>query len=150
MFGFGSKKILYFPGCFTSLVLPEIVANYNKIFNKLKLEVHFLPKEVCCGAVAHSNGYTTDFEELKQRALGVFSNSNIKNIITNSADCLSVLTWKYGFKVWHVTQLLAQYTKKFPVMHDEEVNYYDPIALRIYSEPRAILNSLGFLMIIVV
>ncbi|MFH1591759.1 MAG: (Fe-S)-binding protein [Candidatus Woesearchaeota archaeon] len=139
-----SKKFLYFPGCVVTSVLPEISENYELIFNKLNLDIYRISQNICCGSIAHSNGYTKDFENLKERATEIFLNSPIKNIVTNSSNCLWTLATKYGFKVQHVTQLLAKFKDKLPVMYDEEVSYYDAPDLKIHDAPREVLQAIGF------
>ncbi|MEK6922448.1 MAG: (Fe-S)-binding protein [Nanoarchaeota archaeon] len=138
------KKILYFPGCFVSTMLPEISENYERIFNKLNLDVYKLNQNICCGAVAYSNGYTQDFMNLKERAIGVFHDTGVKNIVTNSSVCLWTFGRHYGFKVEHATQLLSRFKNKLPVMYDEEVSYYDAVDLGIYDAPRGVLDAIGF------
>jgi len=108
MFGIFSKRISYFPGCLTSSVLPQIVQNYIKIFTKLKIDFHLLTDITCCGAVAYNNGYTKDFENIRERNLIALNSKNIKTIVTNSGTCLRTFLDLYKFKALHVTQLLSK------------------------------------------
>ena len=147
MFFLKTKKILYFPGCLITSVLPEIAHNYEKIFSKLNIDIFKISQNICCGAIAYSNGYTKDFENIKERVKEIIINSNVKNIVTNSANCYWALGIQYGLKIQHVTQLLMQYKEKLPIMYDEEVSYYDPPALKIYNAPRAVLEAVGFKII---
>ena len=64
-----AKKFFYFPGCLVSSVMPEIVENYEQIFATHKIPYFKLDGVNCCGAVAYSNGYAGDFNELKTRNL---------------------------------------------------------------------------------
>ncbi len=141
---FKTKKILYFPGCLISSVLPEVAKNYEQVFSRLKIEVYKINQNICCGAIAYSNGYTNDFETIKEKVHEIISTTAIKNIVTNSSECYWTLGIHYGFKIQHVTQLLEQYKDKLPVMYDEEISYYDAPALKIYDAPRKILEAVGF------
>lgn len=142
MLKFFSKKILYFPGCLASSFLPEIVENYQKIFTRLKIDYNLLGN-ICCGAVAYNNGYTKDFEELKDANAHKFSASGRK-LVTNSVSCRLVLKEKFGLDVLHVTELLAKYKDSFPIRYEEEISYYDPVDFDVYEAPRELLDSVGF------
>ena len=145
MMFFKPKKLLYFPGCLVTSAMPEIAKNYEHIFQHfLNLDVFKISENICCGAVAYNNGYTKDFEALKEKVKEIFEMSTVKNIVTNSPDCFWTLGEHYGFKVRHVTQFLSEYKDKLPILYDEEISYYDAPNLMIYDEPREILEAIGF------
>lgn len=139
-----SRKFLYFPGCFTNSITPEIVANYQRIMNNLKINYAMSDEIGCCGAVALSNGYTKDFESLIEKNSAVLSDMGIKNIITNSGDCMKTFALNYKVNVHHISQVLVKYIDKLPVKYEEEISIYDSPSLEVFEEPRAILESLGF------
>ena len=139
-----SKKFLYFPGCLTTSMLPNIVENYAKIFHRLKLDFSIMNEKMCCGAVAYNNGYEKDFEALKERNIPLFKQDKIKSIVTNSGECLKTLALHYGVRAQHVSQILVKYVNKFPVKYEEDISVYDSPLLPVYDEPRQILVSLGF------
>ena len=63
---FGNKNILYFPGCLTKTVLPDIQKNYEKILNDLGIDFIMLKdEEYCCGSPVLRAGLKKDFEEIK-------------------------------------------------------------------------------------
>lgn len=144
MFEAFKKKYLYFPGCLSNYVLPEIVENYRKIFFKLKIQAYNLSSLSCCGAIAYSNGYSKDFEEIRNKNMAILNQNNVKNIVTNDTSCLKTFNQLYSISTIHVTQLIAKYIRKLPVKFDEKVNYYDGVNLNAYEEPRKILETLGF------
>jgi len=148
MIFFKPKKLLYFPGCLVTSVMPEIAKNYEHIFHHfLNLNVFKISENICCGAVAYFNGYTKDFEALKEKTKEIFEMSTVKNIVTNSPACFWTLGKHYGFKVQHVSQFLSAYKAKLPILYDEEISYYDSPNLMIYDEPRAILEAIGLKII---
>ena len=144
MFETFKKKYLYFPGCLSNYVLPEIVENYRKIFFKLKIQTYNLSSLNCCGTIAYNNGYNKDFEEIRSKNLAFFNQNNVKNIVTNDPGCLKTLNQLYSLSTIHVTQLITKYIRKLPVKFDEKVNYYDSVSLNVYEGPRKILEALGF------
>ena len=144
MFEVFKKKYLYFPGCLTNYVLPEIVDNYKKIFLKFDIQAYTLSSLACCGAIAYNNGYSKDFEEIRKKNLEMLNQNNVRNIVTNDSGCLKAFNELYSIKAIHVSQLIAKYAKKLPIKFDEKINYYDGVNLNVYDEPRKVLNALGF------
>ena len=144
MFDFFKKKFLYFPGCFTSTVTPQIVMNYKKILDSLHIDYFMLDELGCCGSVAFTNGYKQDFENLLVKNLEILKEKRIKYLVTNSGNCMQTFALHYGFAVQHITQVLVKYINKFPVKFEEEISIYDSPNLPIYEEPRQILDALGF------
>lgn len=145
---FGSKKILYFPGCWSKYKLKDITSNYTKILKKLGLSFDVANEEACCGAPLLNAGYQKEFQEIKQKNLGILNSKKFEKIITNCPNCYLILSRVYGVQTEHITQTIARYLKKIPVKYEEKVTYFDPCNLGrksgIYEEPRLILESLGF------
>lgn len=139
-----SKKFLYFPGCFTSSVTPEIVDNYKQILDSLNIDYFMLNDVGCCGAVAYNNGYGKDFDDLKDSNDKVIKGYGVKNIVTNSGNCMRTFILNYGFSVQHISQILVKYINKLPIKFEEEISIYDSPTLNVYEEPRKILDGLGF------
>ena len=139
-----SKKFLYFPGCFVTSVTPEIVSNYKKVMDALKVDYYTINDIGCCGAVALNSGYNKDFEELMNKNKLILDRHRIKTIVTNSGNCMRTFALNYGINVQHISQILAKYVNKFPVKYEEEVSIYDSPSLRVYDKPREILDALGF------
>jgi Fe-S oxidoreductase len=48
---------LYYPGCLTHHVLPDIERNYEKILRMLGIDFIFLPGFNCCGSPVKNAGY---------------------------------------------------------------------------------------------
>lgn len=145
---FGSKKILYFPGCYSKYKLRDIATNYTRILKKLGINFDIAAEEACCGAPLLDSGYSKEFQEIKMKNLEIINSKDVDKIITNCPSCYRVLSKVYGLKVEHITQTLARFLKRLPVKYEEEITYFDPCNLGrksgIYEEPRLILESLGF------
>ncbi|MEK6934847.1 MAG: (Fe-S)-binding protein, partial [Nanoarchaeota archaeon] len=144
MFDIFKKKYLYFPGCLTKFVMPEIVENYKKIFMRLNLKIYSMDSLNCCGAITYRNGYSKDFEELRSKNLNLLKESGTKKIVTNDPSCMNIFNELYSVDTIHVSQLIAKNERKLPVKFDERVNYYDGVETSVYDEPRQVLGALGF------
>lgn len=148
---FSSKNTLYYPGCLTHTVLPEIESNYMKILDRLGIDFIVLKDEInCCGSPAINAGYSKDFEELKAKNNNLLKQYSVGKIITNCPACYHVLKNRYdGLEVLHITQVICHGIKKLNLKagNTEIITYHDPCHLgrhsNIYDEPRDIIRSMG-------
>lgn len=150
-----NRNILYYPGCLTKSVLPEIQKNYEKILNDLGMDFIMLKdEEYCCGSPVLRAGLKKDYEEIKQKNIEIFKNHSIGLIITNCPACYNMFKFQYklenfGIKVEHITQTIKRYKNKIkPLNKNISIAYHDPCHLGrlsdVYNEPREILNDLGY------
>ena len=139
---------MYYPGCLTHFVLPDIEKNYLEIIKKIGIDSIFIPEFFCCGSPVYHAGYGEDFEDLKAKNLEFFRKYGVKKIITNCPGCYYTFKEKYGVYIQHITQVLMNHLNKFEKKFDEEITYHDPCHLGrysgVYDEPRKILGHLGF------
>lgn len=149
---FSSKNTLYYPGCLTHTVLPEIESNYMKILDRLGMDFIVLKDELnCCGSPVINAGYSKDFDDLKSKNNNLFKQYSVGKIITNCPACYYVLKNRYeNLEVLHITQVIWQNIKKLNLKTDssETITYHDPCHLGrhsgIYDEPRGIIRSMGY------
>jgi len=150
-----NRTILYYPGCLTKSVLPEIQKNYEEILNNLGIDFIMLKdEEYCCGSPVLRAGLKKDYEEIKEKNIEIFKNHSIGLIITNCPACYNMLKFQYkledyGIKVEHITQTLKRYEKKLKNLNKNiSITYHDPCHLGrlsdVYNEPREILKDLGY------
>lgn len=141
---------LYYPGCLTHFVLPEIEENYQKILRQIGIDFIFLPEFNCCGSPVLNAGYQGDFETLKGKNTNFFRRYGVSKIITNCPACYRVLA-DYeagGLKVEHMIQVVDKKIDRISAKHTGDITYHDPCHLGrqsgIFEEPRHILRSVGF------
>lgn len=140
-------NLMYFPGCLTHFVLPEIEENYKKILTKLGTDFITLDNFNCCGSPVLHAGYRDDFNDLLKKNLQFFKEYNVKRFITNCPACFKFLKEQYDMPIQHITQLLHENLGKLNKIYDEEITYHDPCHLGrhsdIYEEPRQVLEKIG-------
>ncbi len=148
------SNTLYYPGCLTHFVLPEIEANYVKILKTLGIEHLMIQEVVCCGSPVRAAGYTNEFIELKNHHESVLKGYGIGKIIFNCPSCYSTFNRFYGeeFEYVHITSLINQHIGRIGSIYNGKVaTYHDPCHLgryeSIYEEPRNIIKKLGFKLV---
>ncbi len=151
----GGGNTLYYPGCLTKVVLPEIEANYKTILGKLGVDFIMLgEKELCCGSPPKSQGYDADVEELARKNLALFKAHGVKKIVTSCPTCHSVLNGHKKVVDWDIpVDHMVTYIEKslgkvkWPGYKGLKATYHDPCHMGRYSgmyeQPRKILSSLG-------
>lgn len=146
--GIVGGKILYYPGCMTASFLPNILNNYKALLSDFGIGFVMLEKLSCCGSPLLTAGYAQDFEELKQKNLGLLQKHGITKIITNCPHCYVVFKKQYGFETEHITQTFAVHKQKVSYKNRDEVVYHDPCLLarqnNVFDEPRALIRQTGF------
>lgn len=149
------KNILYYPGCMTKTMLPEIQNNYEEILRKLGIDfIKLKDYEYCCGSPILRAGLRKDFEEIKNKNIEIFKSHSVGLIITNCPACYNMLKFEYklsehNIKVEHMTQTLKRKSNKLKTKQiSKDIFYHDPCHLgrlsNIYEEPREILNQSGY------
>lgn len=142
-----NRNILYYPGCVTKFVLPEIQGKYGAILKKLGIGFIMLKDiELCCGSPVMRAGYREEFEELKKKNLRIFNEHGVSKIITNCPGCAHMFKEEYGLNAEHISQVLAKNKEKISKRNFkwEVMAYHDPCHLGryfgVYNEPREILK----------
>jgi len=143
-------NVLYYPGCLTHFVLPEIEDNYKKILRQIDVDFIFIPEFNCCGSPVINAGYQKDFEILKEKNIGFFEEHGVSKIITNCPACYKILKdyENKDIRIEHIIESIYKKIYKINVRHSGDITYHDPCHLGrysgIYEEPRRILKHIGF------
>jgi len=149
------SNTLYYPGCLTKAVLPNIEKNYEDILHKLWIDfIKLSDKEYCCGSPVLRAGMREDFEDIKNKNIAIFKQHAVWLIITNCPACYNMLKYEYkladhGIQVEHITQTIKRKSDK---LKDKkllkEIVYHDPCHLGrlsgVYEEPREVIKSCGY------
>lgn len=149
---------LYWPGCTTSYLLPELSEKMIKLLNRLDIDFKLLRgKERCCGYPLVLLGDYSSFSSLATDVVDLISAEEPEAIITNCPGCYRCFTKFYQqfleqnrLKVMHSTHLIYNAIKngelKFKGNAELRITYHDPCDLGrhsgIYDIPRNILTSI--------
>jgi len=151
-------KLLYFPGCFTSLRLPEIAQATARILNMLGVEFAMLRSDGwCCGSPLLSTGQRDLARQMALHNVEEIKRRKIETVLVSCPGCYRALSQEYirlldltelPFEVVHTSQYftraLDQHEIEFKNPLDGVVTYHDPCELGrlsgIYKEPRELIQ----------
>lgn len=150
-----NSNLLFF-GCVASFQRGKIVSSATKILDNLGIDYFVLGKEErCCGYPSYIAG-SNKFENIVKNNVAKFNNLKPKLILTTCAGCIKTFRNLYPkfanlkAKQMHIVEYLAILISKGKLEFNKEfrkrIAYHDPCdlgrALKIYEEPRIILNSI--------
>jgi L-lactate dehydrogenase complex protein LldE len=158
---------LFIP-CFIDQFYPSTGMNMVKILEKLNVDVHYNPKQTCCGQVAYNSGYWDEAKSIGEKFINDFPND--RPIVGPSASCAGFVR-NYYHVLFHNSSMHNEYKqlkKNFFEFTDFVVNvlkfedvgatfphkvtYHDSCAaLREYklgNEPRILLRNVRGLELI--
>jgi L-lactate dehydrogenase complex protein LldE len=87
-------KVHLFIPCFVDQLYPQTAVNMVKILRKAGCEVHYNPKQTCCGQPAFNAGYQEDAKAVAEKFLRDFSGNEA--IVAPSASCVGHVKNYYG------------------------------------------------------
>ena len=154
----------YFDVLFSELGVKTIEGTKGalRLLNHGQIPFTILPNERCCGRDLLLMGDAEGFSSLARANAHELGRQGIKNIITNCPECYYTLKVDYprfvnnwGINVTHMTEIMAPLIENNQLVLGElkqKVTYHDPCVLgrylRIFDQPRRILNSVAGLEVV--
>jgi len=155
-----SAELLYFPGCATSVKLPEIAQSTARILNRIREDFSILgTSEWCCGNPLLSTGQNELAREVARHNVEEIKRRRIKHVLVSCPGCYRTLSLEYTellglaempFDVIHTSQLFHRLASEgkmsFREMPEQVLTYHDPCELgrlsSIYEEPRELIRQI--------
>ncbi len=157
------RKILYFPGCATRYLFPEMGLDLLFVLEKLGFVGIVPPEFSCCGLVTWGAGDEATRRELMARNLEVFDRyRELATVVTGCASCGHALKEYEGrpadLEILDISEFLYRHRKELETLvanrdaagagaGEEKITYHDPCHLRkgqgITAEPRWLLKLIA-------
>jgi FAD/FMN-containing dehydrogenase/Fe-S oxidoreductase len=155
--GSGSPRVLYFTGCYSSYLKPQIGQAAVAVLKSMGMTV-IIPPQHCCGLPMLSKGMT------QQAGAKIHQNSvkwqamvdGVDHIVVTCSSCGFALTddWQSlvddGFtagvkdKTVHISTLLNRYFDRLEFGSNElEISYHAPCHLKIQQDPNSSIKLLS-------
>lgn len=153
-------EIAYYAGCTGAYEAQPMVKGDVLALGASGESFTMLPpeEEVCCGFPLFITGQHDMLEDLTKRLVEAYKAKGVKLLISSCPCCVNIMArdWPlfYGkelpFKIWHITQYVADALKKKKLFVKKELKekliYHDPCYLSrgvgVIEEPRIVLRSI--------
>ena len=110
---------VYFVGCNSSYVHPEIAQATAKVLNAIGEEFMLLEDEKCCGNIVFSVGMIPEAKKIAEANVAAVKASGAKKVVVSCAECyrmwrvdipkvLGIATADLGFEIVHIVDLAAK------------------------------------------
>lgn len=152
-------ETVYFTGCIAYYKFREEYDLWKDIFLKLGIDFKVIDKKICCGLPALEAGYDYEARKLARRNFEILKEEKIKKLIAPCPLCHKMFSIEYKkflpdwsieiINIWEV--ILDKLKEKNGLIKNranEEAGFQDSCylgrGLKIYNEPREILNLIGY------
>jgi L-lactate dehydrogenase complex protein LldE len=92
--------------CFVDQLYPGTAMNMVKVLEKVGCDVHYNPKQTCCGQPAFNAGYWDDAKKVGEKFIKEFQND--RYIVAPSASCVGMIK-NYYPEMFHNSALHNEY-----------------------------------------
>jgi len=108
-------RVLYFAGCSTAALYPEIIETTLRLFEAAGVKVDMLEPEECCGLPLYTLGYRDEAAEFARTIETAVKGRNCETIVSGCPMCVEMMRERYpslgvelGAEVRHVTEFLGE------------------------------------------
>ncbi len=160
-------KVLYFVGCATDLIFPDIGRSVVSVLQKLGFEVIVSREQVCCAAPIFLSGAAKSALPAIFKNLDILDRTDADAIVTDCATCGAALkkdipqlledlgldgtkAQRVSQKVIDVSRIVSENIDRLQIgdlKQPVKVTYHDPCHLgrgmAVTAEPRRIIQSIG-------
>jgi Fe-S oxidoreductase len=154
--GRGSPVVLYFAGCYSGYIRPEIGRAAVQVLKAMNMRVH-LPAQHCCGLPMLSKGMTAEAGKKIGSNLAKWRHllGTVDHIVVTCSSCGYALRQDWGYletdaavtevrrKVIHISRLINKYAERLRLRGlNKSVSYHLPCHLKIQDHPECSMELL--------
>jgi L-lactate dehydrogenase complex protein LldE len=89
-------KVSLFIPCITDQLFPESGMHMIRVLERIGVDVHYDPRQTCCGQPAFNTGYHPESRVLAERFLDIFDEDGSDFIVAPSGSCTTMVKVFYG------------------------------------------------------
>jgi Fe-S oxidoreductase len=157
MAGDGDISVLYFAGCYSSYINPQIGEAALEVLNRMGVVVH-TPRQHCCGLPAMTKGMVAEARKMVLKNLEKWSDLllRVDHVVVTCSSCGYALMKDWGDlisddriarvskKVVHISRFLDSHRDRLDLVpRSESLAYHHPCHLKIQPDPDSSLRLLS-------
>jgi len=154
--GHGSPAVLYFAGCYSGYIRPEIGRAAVRVLKSMNMRIH-LPDQHCCGLPMLSKGMTNAAKNKIRTNLAKWRHllDAVDYIVVTCSSCGVALMQDWGYlvedpavqavswKVIHISRLINKFSGRLRLQAlNKAISYHMPCHLKIQENPNSSLELL--------